>query len=178
MQWLAIVFFCLMITPLRFGAKVRLDASLHRAAWGVLIWGVRFHGEIALRRDEAGVLRLAASPPLPTPIRRQTHPKRRFAFALRRSRPARYVLLRGSHIALLDVSVQIGGDAARAALLTGLVRAVGSRLPQARLRCVPRFGGASALDARCIVDVRLGTIGAAALTGWLNRPRAGRKEEA
>lgn len=183
MGWLAALLFGLWITPLRLGAAVRLGDALPRAAWGVMVWGVPIRGRIGLKRDAGGRLRLTSASPgrgrrLPMLRRPAVWAGRRFAAACSRPGPGRRLLKRGARLVLLDAEVRLGGDAARAAVLTGLVRAAAALLPRARLHCFPVPGGRSALRARCIVDVRLGTLWTAALMGWLIRPRAGRKEEA
>ena len=179
MLWLAAILYGLWITPLRLGVDLRVGETLPWAAWGVLVWGVPIRGQVGLQRDGTGALQLASVPRRKRSFRpaSDTHILRRFAAAIGRPGPGRRLLRRGTCLARLDVMVQAGGDAARAALLTGLIQAAAGCLPRVRLRCRTVYGGAGALRARCIVDVRLGILWTAALMGWLNRPRAGWKEE-
>ena len=71
----------------------------------------------------------------------------------------------------------VGGDAARAALITGYLRALDALLPRAQISCVPAFGEKGTLRAGCILDARLGILLAAALAGRFSR-KARRKKEA
>ena len=84
---------------------------------------------------------------------------------LRSCRMARRYLMRHIRLDALDAALRIhSADAARTALLTGLVRGVALLLPpemrqQVRLRVMPEFfRDRSNLQARCILRFRLGTI--------------------
>ena len=181
MAWILAALYCLSITPLRLGADLSLHPSLPRAAWGLLIWGLRIGGRAEWRPDAAGRGDPAAAL-TEWLLRRQRKrgrrtPRMKRLRAVLLARPTRRLLQKSIRVRQLTVTLQIGGDAARAALLTGVVRAAAPLLPRARIRCRPAFGGKSALHARCIVETRLGTLMAAGLLGWLSCLWSGRKEE-
>ena len=180
MKWLLLIY-CLWITPLRAGASLTLGPGMPRAAWGILAWGVGVRGGLRLRRDPRGRLRL------------ETHRARRLWHVLHaprrrgsrdgmkrlagRARRIKETLSRGVRLRCLEITVQAGGDAARAALITGALRALNAVWPRADIRCRPAFGAETAVRVRCIVETRLGTLWTAVLLGWFIHRRQGRKEE-
>lgn len=157
MAVLLIALYLVWITPLRLSSGLRLIAPGRRVRLRLQVWGV-------------GV-------PLRLPAHRKKKRRLPGPSALRQALPALKLLLRGLHVRRLEVAVRAGGDAAAAAVLTGLLRTLNGLWPRARLRCDPAFGGESALRARCILDARLGTIGTAALLGAFLLWRARKKEE-
>ncbi len=142
MAWLLIVCYTLWITPLRLLSAL----GDGKPRFLLRIWGIGVH----------------------PPKRRRGLGIPGGAKALLPLLPAARWLIRHIRIRQVAVSVQAGGDAAAAALLTGFLRALGGLVPKAHIRCTPRFGDSGAWRAQCIADVRLGTIGTAALMGlWL-----------
>lgn len=182
MAWLLAALYCLVITPLRLGVDVSLRSSLPRAAYGALIWGVRIAGRAQWQQDARGHGHLQATiagRPLPLQKKKRGRRGSHWIKKLRpavRARPIRRLIRKNVQVHWA-VSLQIGGDAAWAALLTGLIRAIAPLIPRADIRCHPIFGGSSALHAQCIVETRLGTLIAAGLLGWLSCLWSGRKEE-
>ena len=84
------------------------------------------------------------------------------------------------HIAVrrLELCVRVGGDAARAALITAFLRSLGPAFPRAQISCVPAFGEKGSLRAGCILDARLGILLAAALAGRFAQSARRKKEAA
>ena len=96
---------------------------------------------------------------------------------LRGGLPALRAVLKHVTVRHLEVRLRVGGDAALAAVITGLVRGIAGLLPRAGIRCDPGFGETGALRAKCILEARLGILLAAALAGRFAR-KARRKKEA
>lgn len=83
----------------------------------------------------------------------------------RRADAARRFLLRHVHLDRLDAQLALRtADAARTALVTGALRGIAAQLPmrwhgKVRIRVLPEFlRASSAVQARCIIRLRLGTI--------------------
>lgn len=151
MVWLMIVLYLIGITPLRLTALIRYPgdrpARVFLRAWG-------------FRLPTGGGMRLSGG-----------------SAGLREALPVLRGLLRHSTLRRLEIRVRVGGDAALAAVITGLVRGIAGLLPRAGIRCDPGFGETGALRAKCILEARLGILLAAALAGRFAR-KARRKKEA
>ena len=174
-----IMVYLLLVTPLRAGALLAFkEGGLHGAV-GVTVWGVRLQARLRFVRDESG------------------HPqwqREKDGFWLplgkRAGRPRQGLLLlsllrkgnrdgtpwkRLIQVTALRLQIRIGGEnAARAALITGLLRSVFSLFPKAHADISPAFNGQTEGSFLCIAQARLGMLLAWGL-GALLRP--GRKEE-
>ena len=86
----------------------------------------------------------------------------RYLSALRSSDRAKAFLKRHTHIARLDALVLLRtGDAARTALLTGILRSITAAVPRRRVRiCIQPdfFRDHSTVQIRCIIRWKLGTL--------------------
>lgn len=181
--WLLILLYLILISPLRAGVVFSLGRGMPRAGLGIMIWGFswQFHG--ALIRDKAGRLHLEASNGSGRKIRlrglRGPSPSfGRLVRSFQKADRARALLRCSVHLESIRAAVEIGGgNAARTALWTGALMALGGILPPRTLLCRPAFGRESALRFHCIADARLGTLLTACLLGALAFLRTGRKEE-
>jgi len=101
-----------------------------------------------------------------SPLRR--NPNSRLRFSWRRAVGARRFLRQHTSFVHLDATILLHtGDAARTALYTGALRSVISLFPsRSRRICIQPdfFRGHSALQARCIIRWKLGTL---LLTAWM-----------
>ncbi|MCR4885684.1 MAG: hypothetical protein K5919_02065 [Clostridiales bacterium] len=150
MALVLIVLYVIGITPLRLSARVQYPgAGPPRVC--LRAWGVRL-------------------PPGKKPLAGGIG-------GLRGKLPALRAILKHVTVRRLEIRLRVGGDAARAALITGFVRGVAGLVPRAGIRCDPGFGETGALRAECILDARLGILLAAALAGRFAR-KARRKKEA
>ena len=150
MVWLMIVLYLIGITPLRLTALIRYPGDRPARVF-LRAWGVRL-------------------PPGKKPLAGGIG-------GLRGGLPALRAILKHVTVRRLEIRLRVGGDAARAALITGFVRGVAGLVPRAGIRCDPGFGETGALRAECILDARLGILLAAALAGRFAR-KARRKKEA
>ena len=175
------ILYALLAAPVRAGAMVRAGGGPMTGAAGVMIWGFRLQIRLEGGRNADGKpeIRFFFRGRRLYPVRnRRPRELPRLLSLPKRLGPARTLLRRGVRLRALEIAARIGGqDAARVALLTGLIRALSPAAPIVRVRCEPAFGGGSALRARCIADARLGTLLAACLLGGISLLRAGRKEE-
>ncbi|MBR6185130.1 MAG: hypothetical protein IKQ41_02610 [Clostridia bacterium] len=178
MAWVLTILYVLLVSPLRAGILFRWKAGRADCRLGVLIWGARRTAEVKLRRDEKDYLGIS----LRSGRRERVFPlrfKRSGAWKNRWRKPGFHFLLRRL-LPLFSVKADLclGFDnAAETALLCGALNGVGALLPRVRLRCKPRYNGASSLSLLCIATARLGTIIALCLWAWMIGRRAGRKEE-
>lgn len=108
-------------------------------------------------------------------LRRPTGEKQSFAperllLRLLRTARTRRLLRRYIHLRRLDVLIRLGlHDAAKTALLTGLVSQLAPLLPApADVRITPDFSLRTRLGARCILSFRLGTIAIAAAPAFFS----------
>lgn len=174
-----ILFYLVLITPVRFGAAVTWHGdSRAEGAAAALVWGVRVQLGLRLYRDEAGRLRLISA----------FHGRQRrpggsirnlltLLKALGRANISRALLKRGVQLTEFSVRAEVGGmDAAAVALCTGLLRALDALLPEAVINARPAFQGQGSFRARCIAEARLGTLIAIGTLGFLSLKR--QKEEA
>ena len=147
-----IALYLIGITPLRLTALIRYPgdrpARVFLRAWG-------------FRLPTGGGMRLSGG-----------------SAGLREALPVLRDLLRHSTLRRLEIRIRVGGDAARAALITGYLRALDAAVPRAQISCVPAFGEKGTLRAGCILDARLGILLAAALAGRLQRKARRNKEAA
>lgn len=159
--------FLLWITPVKAGAVVNWNGKCLRVKLGLMIWGVRLRGDARLENGQSE-LRLLG--------RRVTLPRRKkprpgaigFARALLRVYAAHPWLRQGGRILRAEAEIGLGiRDAARAALLCGLIRAVGSLIPRARFRACPRPDGQWSGRAMCIIEGRAGMLCLACALAYL-----------
>lgn len=151
--------YLLLITPV----TVRVDLRLLHGAEAVIaprVWGLGPDLRFKLERTEIGhrVVRVDGRGRL-RPMRALQPGGPKLPLSALRLVTARITLLR------LDVALGVSlGDAARTALTTGGLQSVWRALParwrrRARLQVRPDFlGGQGALQARCMVFFRLGTL--------------------
>ena len=138
-------------------ARIRLDiAHLHKT-WRLMLVRTE-RGHRAILADELGTR------PLDSGDLRQSQ-SRHLLDALIRADKARRFLLHHTHLERLDaLALLCTQDAARSALLCGMVQGALACIPAARRRCVhirvlPEFFRThSTVNARCIIRFRLGTI--------------------
>ena len=164
LQCLLLILFLLLLAPVKAGAVLFADREGVRGKIGVMVWGVRLQAEVRLCPGGSEI-RFRGKPLPPLRRRKGTGPVfRGQGWGL---------LKRGVRVLRAEAACEIGfQDAAAAALLTGLVRAVSGFVPVLKLtaRPGPRF----ALAAKCIAESRLGILWAAyALRLW----GRGRKED-
>jgi len=155
MAFVLVGLYLMWITPLRLSWALRLAQPPPAVRWALRVWGV----QIALPHFRA----------------RRRLP--RSGLSLGALAPALRLLKRAVRIQRLEIHVLAGGDAAAAAVVTGLLRAADGLVPRVRIRCAPAWGRAGALRAKCILDARLGTLWTAALLGAFLLRRARKKEE-
>lgn len=177
MAWALIAVYLLLASPIQAEAAVRLQFGKKgkaEARLGLLVWGIRLSARLELYRDETN-----------RPFARLVSGKKETAILLKskgagawKKPGAQYALKRLLSLFSFSADIQIGGaDAARTALLSGLLAAAGAAVPRVRLRCRPRYNGESGVFLLCIAQARLGTIIAVCLRGLMKNRRAGRKKE-
>lgn len=167
-----IALFFLWITPVKAGVILRGDGRGADIRLGITIWGVRLTG---LASVGPGMRRLSLLGwQVPFPKRRE----KRLAvvpwiLSLRRVMRRHPWLRQGARMRKAEIQLELGlRDAAAAALLTGLMRALSGVVQGLVIRARPRLDGQWRVYAACIIEGRAGMIGlACALARLSNRKK-------
>lgn len=174
MAWVLTALYLLFVSPVRAGLLLEIAAQKAEGRIGVTVWGVRRMASFRLCRNEANQPEI-----LVLSEKSGKNGNREITVPLRSgnpefwkggwSRPGVRAAL-GRLVSLFSVTAEIrigGGNAARTAVLSGLLSMLGAYLPHVRIRCAPQYNGHTKARLSCIGQARLGILIAVCLRGWL-----------
>lgn len=167
-----IALFLLWITPVKAGVILRGDGKSVEIRLGIMVWGLRLTGRAIIG---PGMRRLSLlGRQVPFPKRREKRPPMlSWILSLRRVMRRHPWLRQGARMRKAEIQLELGlRDAAAAALLTGLIRALSGVVQGLVIRARPRLDGQWRVYAACIIEGRAGMIGlACALARLSNRKK-------
>lgn len=169
MIWLLISLLCIYALLLELSVQAELYHADSTQLRITLLWAmIRKTRRFVLLRTPRGHRLFTADESTLHPIQPGSQTRimgQKMLHALRRADKARRFLLRHTHLDKLDALLLLHtGDAARSALLTGMLQGALSCIPAARrgnirFRTLPEFFRShTTFNAKCIIRLRLGTI--------------------